>query len=403
MKEWHQYQRYRFRPPMVRPWLQPVVRWMNDRVYLRDRYQIKRTRHEGLGRVEALVRAGHSVLLAPNHADHADPHLLMHLAGNAGLELRFMAAREIFEVNWLAGLCLQHAGVFSVDRDGPDIAAIKTAIEILEGGDRVLVVFPEGEIYHHHEILDPLHDGVASIMLRAVRRMPEGREGYIVPVVLRYSHEPAVEKTFRWRLSRLERRIGWRPREDMPVMDRILRLGNGALAVKETEYVGEASSGEMSGRLWQLRENLLGTVEARLGCKGSDKTVPDRVRALRYRIRRRWLDEESPPDDAERLRLREDMDRVFTALQAYSYLGDYLTSQPGTDRMAETIMKLEEDLLGEAVYPTRRSAHVVFDDPIPVSGLVRDGVLAGRDASELLTRMLEDRISRRLAGADGQN
>ena len=121
----------------------------------------------------------------------------------------FMGAREIFEVSPLAGWSLQSMGVFSVDRDGPDLSAIKTAISLLEKGGDPLVMFPEGEIYHHHRRLDPLNEGVASILLKAAARLPAGRKAFLVPVAMRFFHDAAVEETFRERLSRLEDRIGW--------------------------------------------------------------------------------------------------------------------------------------------------------------------------------------------------
>ena len=61
---------------------------------------------------------------------------------------------------------------------------------------------------------------------------------------------------------------------------------------------------------------------------------PERVRALRYRIRRCLLDEKNPPDAAERTALKDDLYRAFTALQAYSYPGDYLLEHPSLHRRA---------------------------------------------------------------------
>ncbi|RYD30465.1 MAG: hypothetical protein EOP85_23825, partial [Verrucomicrobiaceae bacterium] len=175
----------------------------------------------------------------------------------------FMAAREIFEVSPLASWALQGMGVFSVDRDGPDLSAIKTAIGMLESGGNPLVIFPEGEIYHHHRRLDPLNEGVASILLKAAARLPVGKKAYLVPVGMRFFHDLSVEATFSDRLSKLEDRIGWLPKPKMPVDDRIHRLGLGVRALKETEYLGHAVSGNVHERLTALCETLLTEVEAR--------------------------------------------------------------------------------------------------------------------------------------------
>ena len=127
-----------------------------------------------------------------------------------------MGAREIFEVSEINAWALQVAGVFSVDRDGPDLSAIKAAISLLEAGKQPLVMFPEGEIYHHHRRIHPLNEGDASILLKAVKRLKEGKKAYLVPVAMRFFHQPEVEATFRdrlpgWKIGSAGRRnLGWR-------------------------------------------------------------------------------------------------------------------------------------------------------------------------------------------------
>lgn len=283
-------------------------------------------------------------------------------------------------------------GVFSVDRDGPDLSAIKTAITLLEKGADPLVIFPEGEIYHHHRRLDPLNEGVASILLKAAARLPQGKDGFLVPVGLRFFHDPAVESTFCGRLSKLEDRIGWTPKPLMPVDERILRLGTGILALKETEYLGYAGSGNIHERLNHLCATVLTLVEGRYPRDAKAVTPPERVRALRFRIRRRLLDVEKPPTPDEREMLLDDLDRVFTALQAHSYIGDYLLDDPTLDRRAETLLKLEEDLFGFPTYPVTRTARVIAGEPIPVSEMLRSGELPAKGGAVQLTELLEKRL-----------
>jgi hypothetical protein len=283
-------------------------------------------------------------------------------------------------------------GVFSVDRDGPDLSAIKTAISLLEKGGGPLVIFPEGEIYHHHRRLDPLNEGVASILLKAAARLRDGRQAWLVPVGLRFFHDPSVEATFRDRLSKLEDRIGWTPKPLMPVDDRILRLGTGILALKETEYLGYAGSGKVQDRLNHLCETLLTFVESRYPRDAKAVTPPERVRALRFRIRRRLLDVEKPPAQNDKDLLLDDLDRVFTALQAHSYIGDYLLEDPTLDRRAETLLKLEEDLFGFPTYPVDRTARVTAGEPIPVSGMLASGELPAKGGAGQLTELLEKRL-----------
>ena len=383
---------YTFRPPQMRGWLRPLGLLVNRRIHLARKYRIETIRDEGFEAVRELSDAGHSLMLAPNHSDHSDPHVIMELASRHGMRPYFMGAREIFEVSPGAGWALQSMGVFSVDRDGPDLSAIKTSISLLERGTDPLVIFPEGEIYHHHRRLDPLNEGVASILLKAATRLTESKRAFLVPVGLRFFHDPSVEATFRDRLSRLEDRIGWTPKPAMPLDQRVIRLATGVLALKETEYLGRAGTGVIQERLSQLCENMLATVEARYPRDAKAATPPERVRALRYRIRRRLLDAEKPPSPAEREILLDDLDRVFTALQAHSYIGDYLSGDPTLDRRAEMIMKLEEDLLGFPIYPSARTARVTAGEPIPVSDMLDSGAVPAKGGALQLTGMLEKRL-----------
>lgn len=383
---------YTFRPPRVKPWLRPLALAVNREVHLQRKYRIESIDEAGFERVGELCERGDSVLLAPNHSDHSDPHVIIELAARHGMKPFFMGAREIFEVSPLACWSLQSMGVFSVDRDGPDLSAIKTAISLLENGGDPLVMFPEGEIYHHHRRLDPLNEGVASILLKAAARLDSGRKAFLVPVALRFFHEPAVEATFRDRLSKLEDRIGWLPKPNMPTDERIRRLATGVLALKETEALGRANSGYIHERLSQLCEDLLSLVETRYPRDARATTPPERVRALRYRIRRRLLAAENPPAPAEREALLDDLDLVFTALQAHSYLGDYLDADQTLDRRAEMIMKLEEDLFGFPSYPVARRATVTAGEPIPVSALIATGEIPAKGGALPLTTLLESRL-----------
>lgn len=383
---------YTFRPARPKDWFRPPALWLNRHWLLQRKYQVTAIEEEGFERVRELDATGDSMLLAPNHADHADPHLMMEIGRRYELPFHFMAAREVFEVSTRASWALQSMGVFSVDRDGPDVSAIKMALGILAEG-KPLVLYPEGEIYHHHERLDPLHEGVASIGMKACGRVREGRQVWLVPVGMRFLHDPSVETTFRDRLTRLEDRIGWTPKPKMDLDERILRLGQGVLGLKESEFQVNVAAGGIQERLESLCGQLLEMVEARMGSDGAAGTAPERVRAMRYRIRRRLLDVDHPPSEDERTLLLDDLDRVFAALQAHSYIGDYLLAEPTLDRRAETIMKLEEDLLGFPLYPSARTARIVAGEPISISEMLQRGELPRKGGATVLTRLLESKLT----------
>ena len=383
---------YIFRPPKYSSFLAPILTKISEVFFLRRTFRVRRITSQGLDSVSQLVNAGHTVLIAPNHADHADPHVLICLGRRHGLTFHFMAAREGFELSPFHAFALQRCGAFSVDREGADIAAIKTAMRILRQGRFPLVVFPEGEIYHHQEQLDPLNEGVSTMLLRAARSLPEEKCAYLVPAAMLYTYEEKVESSFSGRLSALEERITWKPRDDLEVVDRIYRLGEGLLALKEVEFLGSARSGSLIDRLSNLRNELVAAVEEEHLRKKGTGSIPERVKALRARIRKQLLGSDGNGSEEEQARLYDDLDTLFVAVQLYSYPGQYLRENYSVDRIAETILKLEEDVLGKADYPAQRDVHVKFGAPIELKAYLEEQSLNTRNAVGPLTTLLSERI-----------
>lgn len=80
-------------------------------------------------------------LLCANHVSGWDPFLIA-VALPIDARLTVMAKDQLFRIP-VVGWFLRSAGVFPVKRGGNDLAAMKTAIRSLSGGNRLLV-FPEG-------------------------------------------------------------------------------------------------------------------------------------------------------------------------------------------------------------------------------------------------------------------
>ena len=78
-----------------------------------------------------------------------------------------------------------------------------------------------------------------------------------------------------------------------------------------------------------------------------------------------------------------------------SYPGNYVADEPSIERMAETLDKFEEDVLGYATARIRgaRRATVTFGEPIPIEP--RKGK---KEAAAALTRMMEERVQALLDG-----
>ena len=362
---------YEFHPPKYSRFWAPLIRLLNEFVWLRRLDKVAEVRVSGGGeRLLTHCRKGDALLITPNHSDHADPHVLLHLSRRYRVPIHFIAARETFELAaGLQGFMMQRIGAFSIDREGSDLRAIKESIRILTKGDCPLVMFPEGEIYHVNQKLTPLNEGAATLALRAARKvLKDGgtRRAYIVPTALKYRYIDDIAATFAERMARLEKHIMWAPQQSLDILERIYKFGKAALTLKEIEYLGAPQDGDLTDRLERFRETIVSREEQHFFGKVESDNHPVRIRRLRGKIRTILLDDERPPQEViDRCYLA--LDRLYFALQLYSYPGGYISAAPSADRIAETIHKFEEDVFGENDVKGRRRVEVTFCDPIDLS------------------------------------
>ena len=353
----------------------PFRRW-----YLHSYYGIAEVVVEGYDRIMEKVGPADGVLIAPNHSHDSDPHVMMEVSTRAHRQFYFMAAWQIFRPHrGIDGWCLQRMGAFSVDREGCDRRAVKQAVQILTTGNS-LVVFPEGEVYRLNDRLTPLLEGVAFMALTAQRDLDKsvaekdaagseqssrGARVWIVPTAIRYKYVDDVRPKLEEAITQIEARMLWNPPHGSRIDERIIRVGELALTIKEKEKLGHSRENEadLPSRVAFLIEELLKRNETKhLKKTPSAETVPLRVKALRRHLLEIWTDEKSDPDALRQA--REGLDDVQLVLQLYSYPGDYVTEKPSIERMAETIEKFEEDLTGFARPKGKRRARVVFGEPI---------------------------------------
>ncbi|MDX2037284.1 MAG: lysophospholipid acyltransferase family protein [Isosphaeraceae bacterium] len=385
---------YRFFPPRAsRFWLW-AGRFYWKGTLLRKQRKVMRIEVEGLDRLRSIVGKGDGVLITPNHCDAADGAVMLDLATRIGSPVCFMAAYQVLLNNGRLGRALlPRMGAFPVDREGTDLRAFKTGVEILSSAKLPLVVFPEGEVYHVSDRLTPIREGAASLAVSAAKKLAEAkRTVWIVPAAIKYrfldSYDPLPDLARA--MDRLESRFTWWPETEASLVARIYRYGEALLGLKELEYHGAVRRGPLHERIARLRDEILDRLEERLGAPRKNETVPVRVKELR----RLCIEALSAEDVApERVRLlRRDLHDLFTVIQLFSYPGDYVREAPTVERAAETLLKFEEDLLGyddaEPVGPRR--AIVRIGEPIDVGAFLATS--GKRGASTALTTDLEGRI-----------
>lgn len=359
------------------------------RYILRKYLRVTDVRFENAQRLRDLLGTGARLLIAPNHSDHADAIAQFEIAREADTVFCYMATHQLFA----GGLgvprkMLPRCGVFPIDREGSAIAALKTARDILVEKKHPLVVYPEGEVYHTSDRLTPLREGVAAMALTSQKALGDDTPLTIVPVAMKYRYLdplgllPALER----QLARLERHFTWRSDPTRPISERLYRFGEGLLALKEVEILGAPATGAVEGRVAQLRNTIVSRCEQqRLGKIGTGE-LPERINA----VRRRCVDILKNPDTApgDAAACRASLDDLFLAVQLFSYPGDYVRDNPTFERIAETLMKFEEDLTGKPHSAPLGDRHLTIriGDPIDTRDFAAE---RGRDSVSACTRQLQ--------------
>ena len=385
---------YRFYPPRLNPFFLGIGRMM-ARSMLRE-HRVESIDVAGEEHLRPLLDRGDGVLLTPNHTDHADSHLMFDLSRRLGRPFYYMAAYQIFQGHrrWF----LPRIGAFPVDREGADLTAFKTGVDLLARSRNPLVVFPEGEIYHLGDRLTPIREGALALAATAAKRLSDGpRNVWVVPVAIKYRYLDGHDPTpaLHDLMDELERRATWWVRRDRPLVDRIYHYAQGMIGLKEYEYLGESQRGTLPDRLAALREFILRRVEAKHLTENRRRSaapsIPDRVKDVRRACLDALADAKTTPDQVGEI--RRDLHDVFVAAQTWAYPGDYVRECPTLERVAETLMKFEEDFLGVFEVKPRgpRRAVVRLGEPIDV----RARLVAGgkpRAAVPAMTTELESRI-----------
>jgi len=385
---------YRFEPPRLNRLVVRATRPVRRRM-LRGEHQVEQIDTRGVEHLKPLLDRGDGIVLASNHSDRADGLVLLDLADRVGRPVYSMAAHQLFAGDFgLRHWLFPRLGVFPIDREGSDLASVKTAVNILASGKNPLLVFPEGEVYHTADRLTPLREGVAFLAASAAKRLAEaGRTVWIVPIGLKYRFVEGNDplRALTELMDRLEARFTWWNRHDMTLIERIYRYAEGMLALKELEYLGAARPGTLKERIGSLLAWILDGLEDRHFGRRRTDFAPARVKELR----KQCLEKLATPTIAamEARRLRSDLNDLFVAIQLYSYPGDYIRDCPTVERVAEILMKYEEDVLGVEYSPPRgaRRACLILGEPIDVGARLKEARKLKAVVSSL-TNELESRI-----------
>jgi hypothetical protein len=281
-----------------------------------------------------------------------------------------MASWHLFMQSRFQTFLLRSIGVFSIYREGMDRAALNAAVEILEQGDRPLVIFPEGVITRTNERLNPLLEGTSFIVRAAAKKRakitPAGQV-VVHPVALRYRYGGDVRRTVDPVLTEIEQRLSWRPQKHLSLEDRIAKVGQTLLALKEIEYLGQPQTGAVGERLERLIDALLVPLEKEWLNGHRDTHVIARVKKLRTAVLPDMV--QGDLSEAERTRRWAQLADMYLAQQISCYPPDYLAAKPTPERLLETVERYEEDLTDQC------RAHA----PMHVSVTIGEAIVVGTE------------------------
>ena len=349
------------RPRLSRFWLWVVRRILPRQ--MRKEYGITAVECVGAEKLRASIDAGHGIVIAGNHCRPCDPMVLDSLAAEVRRPFHIIASWHVFMTSAVQRFLLPRLGGFSVYREGIDRESLKCAVNIVAEGKHPLVIFPEGIITRCNDRLVNFMEGPAFIARAAAKQRKQGKV-VIHPVFIRYFFEGDLRETVIPVVEEIERRLSWQPQTQLPLRDRIGKVGDALLSLKEMEYFQAKQAGTFRERLQRMLDHLLVPLENQWTAGRHDGDVMARVKRLRSAILPDMVAGDLT-DDERSARWRHLAD-VYLVQQLHCYPGDYFENLT-PERILETVERYEEDLTDVARphYPIR--AIITVGDAIEVN------------------------------------
>jgi 1-acyl-sn-glycerol-3-phosphate acyltransferase len=365
---------YEFVPPVYSDWWPWALRFYLRR-YLRTAFGVHSVECRHVERLRASLAAGHSVMLTPNHCRIGDPVVLGVLGMEADCHLFAMASWHVFKQSRFQTFMTRRMGAFSVLREGNDRQAIDTAIDILVARQRPLIMFPEGAITRHNDLIEEMMEGPSFIARQAAKRLQKlNKPGGVVihPVAIRYAFQGDLAATLVPTLERLEQRLSWQPQKQLSIVDRIGKLGQALLTLREVETFGEARGGNLYERAEKLVEHLLDKLETDWKISDTSGSVIARVKRIRTAILPDLV--AGRVNAEERARRWRDLSDAYYAQQLSHYPRDYILRDKNLpERVVETVERFEED------FTDRMTKNEPFHTVIQVGEAIPMGTQRTRD------------------------
>ena len=353
---------YTFIPPRYSRFWHWVMRRILPR-HMRKEYGITAVECIGAEKLRASLDAGHGIMIVANHCRPCDPMVMDSLAAAVGRPFTIISSWHVFMSGWLQRFLLPRLGGFSVYREGMDRESLKCAVKMVADGKFPLVIFAEGIVTRCNDRLVNLMEGPAFMARAAAKQRKQGKV-MIHPVFIRYFFEGDLRNTVTPVIEEIEHRFAWQSQTQMPLRERIQKIGGGLLSLKEIEYFQVSQTGTFRERLQRMIDHLLTPLEIQWCASRHDGDVMARVKRLRSSILPDMVTGELTEQDRA-MRWRQLTD-CYLVQQLHCYPGDYI-EHPTPERILETVERYEEDLTDVArAHPPIR-AIITVGDAIEVS------------------------------------
>jgi 1-acyl-sn-glycerol-3-phosphate acyltransferase len=355
-------QPYHFIPPRLNRFWHWIIRRCLPRILRKD-HGISSVECLGIEKLRASLDAGRGIMLVGNHCRPCDPMVLDSLSAAVRRPFHIIASWHVFMTSAFQRFILPRIGGFSVYREGLDRESLKCAIKSVADGQNPLVIFAEGIITRSNDRLVNFMEGPAFIARAAAKQHPAGQV-VIHPVFIRYLFEGDPAASLTPVITEIENRLSWQPQTQLPLRDRLRKIGAALLALKEIEHLGVPREGTFPQRLAHLIDHLLTPLENQWTAARHDGDTMARVKRLRSAILPDMVSGELP--EADRAARWRQLAEVYLVQQLHCYSGDHL-DDPTPEHLLETVERYEEDLTDKARphFPIR--AVITVGDPIEVT------------------------------------
>lgn len=319
---------------------------------------------------------GERCLLTPSHSGGYEPHIMLYLSKLLGEDFNFLAALELFEQSPLQRWLLQRLGVYSILRGAVDRPSFEMTRKLLAGGQRPLVIFPEGETIWQGSTVMPFQQGVFQLAFKAfedAQKIDAEASLLCVPIAIRYVYLADMSDQIEATLARLEAQLSIPAgaKGDSCYL-RMRRAAEAVLAANERFHNVKPAEGlKMDERIQFLKLNVIERMERDLAISPRDgEPILNRIRSLFNEVDRIVFDKPPASEYEQHLAAQRqqaarnqyhDLWRLLRFVAIYDgYVGESMT----VERYMDVLGLMDAEVFGRRHAWGPRQARVDVGEPI---------------------------------------